>query len=192
MGLGLYTRLALAGSVFYIFHHIIVKTNLFLVSGITARLRGTYKLQKLGGFYRSFPFLAFLFLIPALSLAGMPPLSGFWAKFILLKAGLQTGDYAIVLMALLVGLLTLFSMTKIWNEVFWKEAPSTTYEEANGSEHAWNREDMPILLLPIVLLAIFTVVIGLATQPFLDLAFRAADQLIDPTEYINAVLGESS
>ena len=77
MGLALFTPLALAGSVFYIAHHIIVKTNLFLVSGVVYRLRGTYQLKKLGGLYRFYPGLSLLFLIPAFSLAGIPPLSGF-------------------------------------------------------------------------------------------------------------------
>ncbi|MEW6334593.1 MAG: proton-conducting transporter membrane subunit, partial [Thermodesulfobacteriota bacterium] len=82
MGLGLATHLGLAGSVFYIFHHVIVKTNLFLVSGVAARLGKSYELKRLGGLYRDHPWLAALFLIPAFSLAGMPPLSGVWAKLL--------------------------------------------------------------------------------------------------------------
>ena len=54
-GLGLFTTSALAGSIFYIVHHIIVKTNLFLVSGAVQRRQGTYELQKLGGFYATGP-----------------------------------------------------------------------------------------------------------------------------------------
>ena len=67
--------------------------------------------------------LALLFLIPVLSLAGIPPLSGFWAKFALVQAGLAAGQYVIVAVSLGVSLLTLFSMTKIWAEVFWKDQP---------------------------------------------------------------------
>ena len=189
MGLGLFTRLALAGSVFFICHNIIVKTSLFLVSGVVHRLRGTYELKRLGGLYRSFPALTILFMIAAMSIAGMPPLSGFWGKFVLLKAGVETGDYAIVSVALVVSLLTLFSMTKIWNQVFWKEAPSTANEEVEGPGDSRKGHALFFMLLPIVLLAILTVIIGLATQPFLALTLRAADQLINPVEYINAVLG---
>ncbi len=132
MGLGLagvtaspqLATLALAGSVFYIAHHIIVKTNLFLVSGVVRRVCGSFELKDLGGLYRSSPGLAILFLIPALSLAGVPPLSGFFAKLSLVQAGLGIGQYAIVAVALVVGLLTLFSMTKIWAEAFWKPQPA--------------------------------------------------------------------
>src|SRR5690606_11163709 len=106
--------------IFYGIHHIIVKTNLFLIAGIVHRTSGSYQLKSLGGLYRSHPWLAILFLIPAMSLAGMPPLSGFFAKLALIQAGFGLERYVIVVIALIVGLLTLFSMMKIWNEAFWK------------------------------------------------------------------------
>ena len=81
MGLALYTPLALAGTVFYLVHHIIVKANLFLIGGILDRYYGSDQLARLGGAYKMYPWLAFWFLVPAFSLAGFPPLSGFWGKF---------------------------------------------------------------------------------------------------------------
>ncbi len=184
MGLALYTPLAIAGSVFYITHHIVVKTNLFLVSGVAQRIRGTYRLKKMGGLYRTYPLLALLFLIPAFSLAGIPPLSGFWAKFMLVRAGLEIEQYAIVATALVVSLLTVFSMTKIWAEAFWKAQPA--------GEVAHLEESPPLskfmgMVLPIAFLAAITVGIGLFAEPFFLLATRAAEQLLDPTEYIQAV-----
>jgi len=199
LGLGLFSRLALAGSIFYIVHHIVVKTNLFLVSGVLERTRGTYDLARLGGAYRESPGLAFLFLIPALSLAGMPPLSGFWAKFLLIKAGLELREYASVAVALLVGLLTLYSMTKIWNEAFWKERDANTGWKRQLADGARNfaqrpaggrsRIGMASMLAPITALTAVTVAIGLFSAPLFDLALRAADQLLDPTAYVNAVRG---
>jgi multicomponent Na+:H+ antiporter subunit D len=180
MGLGLFTRLALAGSVFYIVHHIIVKTNLFLVSGVVYRLRGTFELKDLGGLYHAHPMLALLFLIPALSLAGMPPLSGFFAKLALLQAGLEMGQYVIVVVALAVGILTLVSMTKIWAEAFWKPATDPSASVALS---------LRTLLLPIATLATLTVLIGLAAGPLFALSIQAADQLLNPRDYIQAVLG---
>jgi multicomponent Na+:H+ antiporter subunit D len=185
MGLGLYIPLALAGSVFYITHHIVVKTNLFLVSGVVHHLRGTYQLKKLGGLYRLYPMLSILFLIPAFSLAGVPPLSGFWAKFTLIRAGLETESYIIVAVALLVGLLTLYSMTKIWAEVFWKAPPVTDppqdYEMPPPISLAY-------MLTPIVILALITIAIGLFPQPFFTLATATAEQLLQPAMYIEAVM----
>jgi multicomponent Na+:H+ antiporter subunit D len=185
MGLGLLTPLGLAGSVFYLMHHIVVKTNLFLVGGIVQRLGGSYELKDLGGLYRGYPFLALVFLVPALSLAGVPPLSGFWAKLVLVKAGLEVGAWGITAVALGVSLLTLYSMTKLWNEAFWKPAP--TDGPGPGAE---SRASVPLTLLgPVLGLAAVTVAVGLGAGPVFDLASRAAAQLSDPSQYIAAVLG---
>ena len=189
LGLGLFTTAGVAGSVFYIIHHIIVKTNLFLVSGVVHLLRGTYELNKLGGLYAASPGLAMLFFVPALSLAGLPPLSGFFAKLTLVQAGLETQHYLIVATALAVGLLTLFSMTKIWAEAFWKEAPDMSGASASAPTSAVSRAADLLLIGPIAALALVTVVIGLAAEPVYLLASRAAEQLMNPTEYIQAVLG---
>lgn len=189
MGLGLFTRLALAGSVFYLIHHIVVKTNLFLVSGVVNRLKGTYDLKKLGGLYKAYPILALLFVIPAFSLAGIPPLSGFWAKFILIKAGLETSQYLIVITAFVVSILTLFSMTKIWNEAFWKKESVKVSNPTSSDNARLSSKSYLSLILPIGLLALITIVIGLYTEPFFELADRAAQQLMNPSEYIHAVLG---
>jgi len=180
--------LSLAGSVFYIVHHIIVKTNLFLVSGIALRLRGTSELKELGGLASAYPGLAVLFLIPALSLAGLPPLSGFFAKLSLVQAGLGLQQYTIVGVALAVSLLTLFSMMKIWTEAFWKPAPN-----ALGGTDAEARETSQasyyLLLVPVAVLAAITALIGLGVGPLFDLSLGAAEQLHDPSDYLRAVLG---
>lgn len=191
LGLGLFTPLALAGSIFYIIHHIIVKTNLFLVSGIVLRLRGTLELSRLGDMYRGSPGTALLFLVPALSLAGLPPLSGFWAKLILVRAGLEQGSYAIVVAALAAGLLTLFSMTKIWTEVFWKENPAAGVGESDSSLRDVSPGARLLLLVPSVLLATLTIAIGFAAEPLFALSMEAAQQLLNPEAYIEAVLGKT-
>ena len=190
LGLALFTPLALAGTVFYLFHHIVVKANLFLASGVAHRYSGTFDLKKLGGFYAATPFFALLFFIPAMSLGGIPPLSGFFAKFAIVKAGLagdtMFGGWAVVLaaVALAVGLLTLFSMTKIWAEAFWKRAPEG---HAPNPDHVpWR--DRVLLLGPIAALAILTLAIGFFPGFFFAFAERAAEQLLDPQGYINAVL----
>ena len=182
MGLGFFTPLALAGTVFFIVHNIFVKTNLFLVSGVSHRFHGTYDLKKLGGIYRSHPWVSMLFLLSAFSLAGVPPLSGFFGKLVLVKAGLGLEQFVVVAAALGVSLLTLFSMTKIWAEAFWKPLPDGTAVNAPGS-------GMALMLGPIVTLAVLAVVMGVAAGPFFELAQQAGDQLTNPEPYIRAVLG---
>lgn len=188
MGLALYTPLAIVGSVFYIVHHIIVKTNLFLIGGVANRLVGSYDLYNMGGLYRYYPWLGVLFLIPAFSLAGFPPLSGFWAKFTLMYAAVEIESWGILAVALVVGLLTLFSMTKIWANAFW--APLPDGHEANTSDFRKRISPLHLfyLVFPVVFLAILTLIIGLYPQPFYDFSMQAAEQLLGRTEYIEAVL----
>jgi multicomponent Na+:H+ antiporter subunit D len=181
MGLGLFTAYGLAGSVLYIIHHIIVKTNLFLVSGIAHRRCGTYELKGLGGLYRADPLLAGLFLISALSLAGMPPLSGFFAKLALVRAALGEQSYAITAVALAVGLLTLLSMMKIWTEAFWKAAPDGRPAAPIARRFWW--------FAPVAGLAALTLAIGGGAEFVFALSLRTAEQLLSPGEYVRAVLG---
>lgn len=188
MGLGLLTAAALAGAVYFMIHVIIAKSALFLVSGVVYRFAGSYDLKKLGGFSESHPWLAILFIIPALSLAGIPPLSGFFAKLALIQAGLELEQYGIVAAALAVSILTLFSMTKIWAEVFWKAPSEDAPSEAPHSAPA--PLAAALLFGPIALMAAVIVIIGVGAESVFTLATRAAEQLTDPTEYVQAVLGE--
>ena len=186
LGLALLTPLAIVGAVFYLVHHIVVKANLFLIAGVAQRIAGGTELSRIGGLYKSAPFLAILFVVPAFSLAGFPPLSGFWAKFLLVKATLEIEAWFIAFVALAVGLLTIYSMTKIWAQAFWEPHPDGVEPKLSKlSAH-----DRNAFLIPIAGLAILTVVIGTMPEPFVQFAEASAAQLLDPTAYITAVLGE--
>lgn len=185
LGLAIYTPLAIMGAVFYLVHHIIVKANLFLIAGIAQRLTGDTDVYKIGGLYRASPLLAVLFLIPAFSLAGFPPLSGFWAKYIIVKASLDQGMWLVAFIALAVGLMTIYSMTKIWAEAFWKDHPKGT------EPRLATLENKAALVIPVAALALLTMVIGLAPEPFVTFAERTTAQLLDPSAYIAVVLGDA-
>ncbi|CTQ49728.1 Na+/H+ antiporter subunit D [Jannaschia donghaensis] len=185
LGLALYTPLAVTGAVFYLVHHIIVKANLFLVAGVTNRIAGSTEIDHIGGLYKGAPLLAFLFLIPAFSLAGFPPLSGFWAKYVLVKASLDLELWLVAAAALAVGLMTIYSMTKIWGRAFWKPHPGAIVPSLSTLPAG----DRFAMLAPIAGLATLTVIIGLFPEPFVGIATRAAEDLLDPTAYLTAVLG---
>lgn len=185
MGLGIFTPLALAGSVYYIAHHIIVKSSLFLTGGVTERLTGTTHLQRMSGVLATHPGIAGLFLLAGLSLAGVPPFSGFFSKFVLIEAGLLEGRYGIVVVAIVVSLLTLFSMIKIFRHAFWGE-PSLAGGEGREPRDRYRR-----LLLPVSGLLVFTVIMGFGAEYILGYAVQAAEQLMNPNLYIQAVLGGS-
>ncbi|WZY00929.1 Na+/H+ antiporter subunit D [Bacillus sp. FSL W7-1360] len=182
MGLGLYTRIALAGAVFYIAHHIIVKSSLFLFEGATKKVTGTSDLRQMGGLLKTHPWLAWLFLISALSLAGIPPFSGFFSKLPLIRESLTIGNYWIAAVALVVGILTLISMMRIFSHVFWGEQKHTEEQAAISLKKP---------LLAIVPLVILTIILGLGAEPVFLYSLEIADQLLDPTTYIDAVLGEA-
>jgi len=180
MGLALFTVAGLAGAILYIVHHIVVKTTLFLTGGLVEHRTGTGHLDRLGGIVRTTPILAVLFLLPALSLAGVPPFSGFVAKLALVDAGFADGNYAVIGVSLLVSLLTLFSMTKIWAGAFWGR-PHTSADE---------QRPVPILMIvPTAALTVLSLAIAIGAGPLLDLSTRAAADLEVRSDYVEAVFG---
>ena len=183
LGLGLGSPLALAGAVFFIVHVTLAKSALFLVAGVAARLCGSFELERLGGLYRDHPWVALLFLVPALALAGVPPLSGFWAKLLLVQAGLAGMHWWVTGAALAVSVLTLFSMTKIWAAAFWSPAP------AGMPAAALDARGVLLLGGPAAALGLLTVAMGVLAEPAVAIAQQAAAQLLDPAVYVAAVLG---
>ncbi len=194
--LAIYTPLAIAGGVFAIMHNIIVKTNLFLISGITHRLQGTYQLKKMGGLYKERPWLAVGFFLSAFSLAGIPPLSGFFAKFVIVRAGIEAGAYVATGIALAVGLMTLYSMVKIWNEIFWKPLPADTQVPEDptflGDDGRLVKPSLWMMYLPVTILALATLLIGVFAEPIMLVMNAIGDQLLTPEGYIQAVLGDAA
>ncbi|TKT82524.1 Na+/H+ antiporter subunit D [Aquamicrobium sp. LC103] len=190
LGVAIATPLAIGGAILYVIHHIVVKANLFLIAGAIKAAGGSFELKEVGGLYRQLPFLSVLFLIPALSLAGLPPLSGFWSKFVVIKASLDAGHVVLAATGLVVGVLTLYSMLKIWNEAFWKAAP----EGAEAALKSWRNDGATrvAMLVPIVTLAAITLTIGLFAEPFADYSMRAGEQLLEKSAYTDAVLGPRS
>jgi multicomponent Na+:H+ antiporter subunit D len=188
MGLGLYTTASLAAAVFFMIHIVFAKSALFLVSGLVHRLRGTYELKELGGLYRAEPAVSMLFLLPALSLAGLPPFSGFFGKLALIRAGLDAEQYAIVATALAVSLLTLFSMMKIWAGAFWKDLPGGL-QRPGVAPLVWRTRSGLLLGVPSATLAALALAIGLAAGPLFAISERAGEELHEPSGYIEAVLG---
>jgi len=127
------TQEGAGAALFYTLHHIIVKANLFLIAGLVYRLTGSYDLRRIGGLYAAKPLLAALFLVPALSLIGIPPFSGFWAKFLVLREAFALGRTSWAVAALLVSALTMYSMVKVWLEAFWKSHPDENWRPPAGT-----------------------------------------------------------
>jgi len=176
-------ELAVAGAIFFILHNMAVKCCLFLCGGLMADHAGSDDLDRIGGLLRRAPWLAALFLIAALSLAGLPPLSGFFGKWVLIREGLKGQFYILTGFAIATSLLTLLSMLKIWSYGFWSP-PS--------GDHAARPDHRPRTaggVAAIAALVILSLSMGLGAEQYMNVCRSAARTLVDPTQYIAAVLG---
>jgi multicomponent Na+:H+ antiporter subunit D len=181
MGLGLFSAAGTAGAILFLIHHMPVKTVLFLVGGLIENEQGTSTLERSGGMAARRPIIAALFAIPALSLAGLPPFSGFVAKFAVISAGIDAASTPIVIAALVGGALTLLSMAKIWLGVFWGTAPADLHPNPVA------RGDRRAMIGATGLAVAGTLTISFFAGSLFDMSARAADDLRDPSVYITEV-----
>ncbi len=188
MGLAIGTVAGLTGAVLYVVHHIPVKTALFLVGGLVEDATGTAQLSRLGGLVRRAPVFAVLFLIPALSLAGVPPFSGFLAKLSVITAGLEAEEYVMVAASLVASLFTIFSMSKIWAGVFWGTAEDPTPALAEAEANEQKLPIHPVTTAATATLVLATLIVPIFGGTVFELAERAAIQLLDSSDYIEAVV----
>ena len=214
-GIAVGTPQALAAVVYYIAHHIVIQTSLFLVAGLIERRGGSTNVDRLAGMLRISPLLGVLYLIPALNLGGIPPFSGFLGKVGLLEAGIASGtwlDHLLVGVSVLVSLLTLLALIRVWNRVFLRRVEDAEYPDpvlrattAQGHHPRSSRVvtgnpgsvlsgASEVVLLPRTMVGATTalVVVGVALTvfagPLFDLAGSAADNQVHPDRYVDAVL----
>ena len=121
-GIALSSQLGMSGAIYYVAHHIVVQTTLFLVVGLIERQAGASTLQRLGGLAAASPLLAFVFVVPrSISVAFRFP--GFIGKVALLEAGAQDGSvlaWMLVAGGVLTSLLTLYVVVRVWTKAFWR------------------------------------------------------------------------
>ncbi len=178
--LTLSTSLAITAGVFFIIHNMVVKSSLLLIGGIAREYSGSDNLKKIGGLWHSRPLLGTLFLLQALALAGLPPFSGFWAKYILFAEGITLKAYTAVTIGLITSFLTLYSMIKIWGGAFQGK------ETHPSSDVKFSAYCGPILLS-------FTALsMGIMAQYSITLSQTASKTLLDRDAYITAGLGVGS
>lgn len=206
-GIALSSELGMSGAIYYVAHHIIVQTTLFLVVGLIERQAGASTLNRLGGLAAASPLLAFVFLLPALNLGGIPPFSGFIGKVALLEAGSQNGSilaWMLVGGGVLTSMLTLYVVARVWTKAFWRDrvdAPEGDLAAAAPSALLDNDEDvafvdrddvgrMPIgMVVPTLALIAVGLTLTLAGGPIFGYSGRAATEVLDRGQYISAVLG---
>ncbi|OKH77235.1 monovalent cation/H+ antiporter subunit D [Mycobacterium sp. SWH-M3] len=206
-GIALASQLGMSGAIYYVAHHIVVQTTLFLVVGLIERQAGASTLQRLGGLAAASPVLAFVFVVPALNLGGIPPFSGFIGKVALLEAGAENGSvlaWTLVTGSVVTSLLTLYVVARVWTKAFWRSradapeghlaaaAPSVLLDDIQDIQFA-DRDSvgrMPVgMLIPTGALIVVGLTLTVAAGPIFGYSERAAAEVLDRGQYISAVLG---
>lgn len=217
-GIGMATSAGYAATIFYVAHHIIVQTTLFLAVGLIERHGGTTSLTSLGGMLRATPVVAVLFFIPMLNLGGIPPFSGFIGKLGLFTAVAELGTpgaYWLMGVGALVSLLTLYALARAWSLAFWRtraaalggaNAPIPNTPEGlvlQGREVALiehlhdapdamplqeQRETPALMIAATAGMVAVSVLLTIAAGPLYAYATRAGEQLAAPEQFVAAVL----
>lgn len=169
LGIALASPAGSAGAMFYMWHNMVVKGGLILIAAIIFRLAGHYDLRRIGGLYSARPWLSVLFLVTALAQVGIPPLSGFWGKLLLVRESFAQGQAVWGAVALGVGVLTLYSMAKIWMEAFWKPHPDPYWQPA--------RARLAPAYAVTTMLALLALGVGVYPEPFIAFTGDAARSL---------------
>ena len=176
MAVGFAGTYAFTAAIYYLIHHVLAMAALFMINGALILLAGTDRLSRCANLWRAAPALGVLFLIQAMSLAGMPPFSGFWGKYMILVRGLERGATTLVVVALLTSLLTMLIAIDIWNRAFWRERADTVLRRDDGR---WKR--VAAVAGGFTLLSLW---VGVQPELPLRLATQAATFVLDRSDYI--------
>lgn len=204
--------LGVTAALLYSFNHGLAKALLFLVSGSVSDAVGAERLAALGGVARHAPLTAGAFFVGMLALVGIPPLPGFFAKFFVFRTAAEAwevsapGAALAVAVALVGAILTIAYFSRVWNEVFWGEAPPAvvaglgdrllrtdggdeddTEADTEGVPPVENRGTSPVQVGALVALALALVAFGVGFETVYAAAEAAAEAAVDTDAYIEAV-----
>ncbi|MGQ9629303.1 MAG: complex I subunit 5 family protein [bacterium] len=117
--------LAILGGVFHLANHAVFKSLLFLCSGSVEYNTGTRQLKEMGGLLEKMPLTGTTCTIASLSIAGVPPLNGFWSKLLIVIAAVQAGFLSLAVVTILASFITLVYFLKVLRYAFWGNLPET-------------------------------------------------------------------
>jgi NADH:ubiquinone oxidoreductase subunit 5 (subunit L)/multisubunit Na+/H+ antiporter MnhA subunit len=169
LGIGTGNPIGIAGGLFHMLNNAIYKSCLFLSAGVVEKKAGTTDLDKLGGLSKTMPVIYGAFLIAALAISGVPPLNGFFSKWMIYQGIIETGKqgshwWILWLMAAMFGsALTLASFMKLVHAVFLGQSPTKTFGDGVYLKPPLTvkKDKTPVTMwFPIVLLAGLCVLFG--------------------------------
>ncbi|MBI5231090.1 MAG: NADH-quinone oxidoreductase subunit L [Coriobacteriales bacterium] len=151
-------------AMFHLMTHAFFKALLFLGAGSVIHATHTQDLHEMGGLWRKMPWTTATWVLGALSLAGIPPLAGFWSKDEILLSALRSGQTAFLVAGLFTAALTAFYMGRATLLAFFV-APGPQSKSAHAHESPW------VMTAPLVVLAGLAVTVGLVGSPLMGYAF---------------------
>ncbi len=192
-GLAIATPAAIGATIYYMVHHIVVQTTLFLAVGLIERRAGSTSILKVKGLMRAAPVIAVLYFIPAINLGGLPPFSGFIGKFALFDAAAEVGTpimMVLIVAGIVTSLLTLYALMRAWNLSFWREEDDSAETEARisylGASPAATETETERRVIPKIMTAATAGMVGITVAltvfagPLYTLCERIGDALLQP------------
>lgn len=179
VGLSTATPEALEGSIYYLMHDMVVKALLFLLAGTMITVTGTVKIDEISGLIRNYPVFGWMFFIVMLSLAGVPPFSGFIGKVLVGQGAVESGSYVLLGLAFLSSIFVLYSLLRIFLQCFWGETIISSEDEI-PMKKGW--------MVSFALLTFITIGLGLGAEAIYPYVSDAANTLLNPDIYIEAIL----
>ncbi len=183
LGIGLGTPLGILGGVFHLFNHSVFKSLLFLNSGAVEYATGTRDLQKMGGLGRKMPVTRATNFVASMSIAGIPPFSGFWSKLLIIIATVQAGHLGYAVWAVMVSVLTLALFVTVLKDTFLGE-PRQAWQDV--------KEVPGLMQASMVALALICVASGMLLLPRVKDAFLhpATAIFVEGSNYAQVILGK--
>ena len=158
LGIGLGTKLGLAGGLYHLANHTMFKGLLFLCMGAVIYSTGTRELDNLGGLWKRMPITTSTCIVAALAISGIPPFNGFASKKVLAEAAANY-NYVLKFVMMITAALTFASFLKLISYTFFGEL----------KKQLITVKEVPLLMqLPMIVLAILCVFLGINAQFVLD------------------------
>ncbi|WP_440962137.1 Na+/H+ antiporter subunit D [Paenibacillus nitricinens] len=180
-GISVATQDSLNGVVFYLMHDMVAKALLFFLGGMIISASGTDRLKEMGGLIRRYPWTGWMFFVLTLALVGVPPLSGFAGKVMMVRSGFGQDHVALALIALASSFVVLYSLIKVFQQVFWG---GEKREEQVKPLH------YKAMMAPAAVLFAIVILMGVGAETVNGYVSQAGAVLADPALYINAVMKE--
>jgi multicomponent Na+:H+ antiporter subunit D len=168
LALGFGTVLGAVGALYHLVNHAVFKPLLFLCSGQAEVAAGTRDLREMHGLGRKIPITSVTCMVGSLSLAGIPPLGGFWSKLIIVVAGIQTGHTLWAITVVAMSIVALAYQLKVQKEAFYSSDNLPENEPPPASAQTQGTREPFLIVMPMVLLAVGCVALSLLVLPGLE------------------------